>query len=507
MKRRFFLGSSMALLAGCPGRPKTQPLAGGESFTVEDLASRLQKGEVEVGQVLDHYLARIAALDQSGPRLRAVMELNPDVWTPAGQGVLHGVPVLIKDNIETADAMETTAGSLALLGARKPGQDAFVVTRLRQAGAVILGKANLSEWANIRSPNSTSGWSARGGLTVNPHNTACSASGSSSGSAVAVAAGLCPAAIGTETNGSIVSPAAACGIVGLKPTVGLVSRSGIIPISRWQDTAGPLTRTVKDAAMLLNVLAGKDPADEFTLQAKAEADYTFGLDEASLQGKRLGILRSFAGAHRGVKKLFDRSLKLLADAGAVLVEDVTVPNHREAGSAAWAALLTEFRQDLNRYLEGRGAVVRSLAELIAYDEEFKLQEMPHFNQEFFIEAEGRFTPEHLLKAEELRTLARRLAGPEGLDAVLQNQRLDAFICPTNDPAGRIDLGLGDARMRTFSTLPAVAGHPHLTVPMGMVNDLPVGLSFVGPAWSERALLSLGHAFERVRQFELPKLFA
>lgn len=503
IKRRTFIGIGLASLAGCR---KKVPIAPGQGFTVDELGAQLREGKLQADAVLEHYLQRIATLDQAGPELRAIIELNPDVRADAGKGPLQGIPVLIKDNIETADRMETTAGSLALLGAPKPEQDATVVKRLREAGATILGKTNLSEWANIRSPNSTSGWSARGGLTKNPHNLAYSASGSSSGSAVAVAAGMCAAAIGTETNGSIVSPASACGIVGLKPTVGLISRAGIIPITRWQDTAGPMTQTVKDAALLLNILAGKDARDPFTEKAQISTDYTSTLSADGLKGKRLGFLRSMSGDNAQVKRLLARTLDRLREAGAEIVEDVTVPHYREAGSAAWIAMLTELRQDLNAYLAGRGAVVKSLAELIAYNEEYRDQEMVHFNQEFFVEAEMRGTPEHLAKAEELRKTALRLAGPEGLDVAMQKDKLDALICPTNDPVGRIDLGMGDANVRVFGTTAAVAGYPHLTVPMGLVGDLPVGLSFIGPAWSETLLLQLGHAFETVREYQPVKLY-
>lgn len=504
MKRRIFIGTGIgAVLAGCRQKKVIQP---DQSFTVDALTGQYRKGEVTVDAVLDHYLGRIKLLDDDGPRLRAVVELNPAMREYTHKGPLEGVPIFIKDNIETADKMETTAGSLALLGAQKPGRDAHVVQRLRESGAVIFGKTNLSEWANIRSPNSSSGWSARGGLTVNPHNTAYSASGSSSGSAVAVAAGFCPAAIGTETNGSIVSPASACGIVGLKPTLGLVSRAGIIPITRWQDTAGPMTQTVRDAALLLNVLAGKDERDTMTQQAKIEADYTFGLADATFKGIRIGVLNSMSGTHKGVQRLFKSQLEKLKEAGAIIVEDVSIPNHPEASSAAWVAMLTELRQEMNQYLGSRHSAVKSLAELIEYNKEFRESEMAHFNQEFFVDAESRHTPEHVEKAVETRRLARRLSGPEGLDVALQKHDLDVLICPTNDPTGRIDLDLGDARVRIFGSSAAVAGYPHLTVPMGMVNDLPIGLSFVGAAWSENLLLRLGQAFENIREFTPPKLY-
>lgn len=506
MKRRIFIGSSLAALAGC--RPGVE-ITSAENFTIAELAVHLRSGQLSVGRVLEHYLHRIAMLDQAGPMLRCILEINPEAKFAQAKGPLRGIPILIKDNIETADAMETTAGSLALLGAKKPERDAFIVERLRAAGATILGKTNLSEWANIRSPNSTSGWSARGGLTLNPHNLAHSASGSSSGSAAAVAAGLCAAAIGTETNGSIISPASACGIVGLKPTVGLISRSGIIPITHWQDTAGPMTQNVWDAALLLNLLAGVDERDSFTAKAQGriDKDYTFGLAADGLKGKRLGIVRSFCGHHRQVRQLFEENLEKLRQAGAVLVDEVTIPHHREAGAASWRAMLTEFRQELNDYLSTRGAAVKSLAELISYNEEYRAQEMPYFNQEFFIEAESRHTPELIAEGVKLRALALRLAGPDGLDEALKKDKLDALICPTNDPAGRIDLGMGDAHVRVASTPAAVAGYPHLTVPMGLVGGLPIGLSFMGAAWSEALLLQLGHGFEKVREYQPVRLYS
>lgn len=500
MTRRNLIGSGLLALGGCRSKIK---VSSAQNLTVESLIRQLRDGRMTSPWVLDHYLERIAALNETGPSLRAVLEVNPQVRNPHGKGPLAGVPILIKDNIETAGDMATTAGSLALLDGKKPVKDAFILRRLREAGAVILGKSNLSEWANIRSPNSTSGWSARGGLTLNPHNLAHTASGSSSGSAAAVAAGLCAAAIGTETNGSIVSPASACGIVGFKPTVGLVSRTGIIPITHWQDTAGPMTRTVWDAAFLLNTLAAVDDRDAMTRPASEHIrhDYASGLELASLKGKRLGVLRSMSGRHRGVGKLFESTFETLRQAGAVLVDDVTLPHHRDAGSAGWLAMLTEFRQEVNQYLSSRGGNVQSLAEVIAFNEAHREEELPHFEQEFFIEAESRGLPEKIEEAIKLRDLARRLSGPEGIDAALKRDTLNALICPTNDPAGRIDLAVGDANTRVFSTPAAAAGYPHLTVPMGLVDDLPVGLSFVGPAWSDHRMLELGHAFESLRPFK------
>lgn len=454
--------------------------------TLADMDSMLRSGQTSPLLLVEHCLERIAQIDKSGPRVNAILELNPAARPLADStspGPLHGLPILLKDNIETADAMQTTAGSLALRNL-KPKVDAPLVTRLRSAGAIILGKTNLSEWANIRSPNSTSGWSARGGLTRNPHRLTHSASGSSSGSAAAVAAGLAPAAIGTETNGSIVSPASACGIVGFKPTVGLVSGAGIIPITHWQDTAGPMTLTVKDAALLMQVLA---------------KDFTAELRPDALKGARLGVIRGQCGKHPQVLALFETALQKLREAGAIIIDPVKLPNMREAGALSWKAMLIELRTDLNAYLEQRGGDVRSLAELIAFNEQHRETEMPHFAQEFFEQAEKLGTPDIIAAGVAARENARLLAGPEGIDAALQSHQLDALICPTNDPVGRIDLAHGDTNERVASTPAAVAGYPHLTVPLGFVNALPIGFSFMGAAHADSRILALGHAFEQITQ--------
>ena len=484
MNRRRLLQS--AAVALCPAACAPQHRAPLPFATLTDLAAMLKAGQTTPLLLVEHCLERIAQIDKSGPRVNAVLELNPAVRTLAAAcppGALHGLPILIKDNIETADAMQTTAGSLALRG-HKPQRDAALVSRLREAGAVILGKSNLSEWANIRSPNSTSGWSARGGLTRNPHRLTHSASGSSSGSAAAVAAGLAPAAIGTETNGSIVSPASACGIVGFKPTVGLISGSGIIPITHWQDTAGPMTLTVRDAALLMQVLAG---------------NFSVDLQPEALKGARLGVVRGECGKHPQVLALFETALEKLRAVGAIIVDPVELPNVGKAGALAWQAMLIELRVDLNAYLEQRGGDVRSLAELIAFNEQHHAEEMPHFGQEFFERAEQMGTPEIIAAGAAARENARRLAGPEGIDAALQAHRLDALICPTNDPVGRIDLALGDTDERVASTPGAVAGYPHLTVPLGMVEGLPVGFSFMGTAHADTRILALGPAFEVMMQ--------
>lgn len=497
MQRRDFLqgGALLALVSSC-----SRHRAPSEADSLSEVVRRIASGEVSAADYLKHYLLRIDALDRAGPELRAVIELHArrDRLAHAlPSGLLHGAPVLIKDNIETADGMLTTAGSLALVDAPPPKRDAFIVRRLREAGALIFGKTNLSEWANIRSRDSTSGWSARGGLTRHPRKAGYNASGSSSGSAVAVAAGLCAAAVGTETNGSIVSPASACGIVGLKPTLGSLSRGGIIPISHWQDTAGPMTRTVRDAALMMEVMAAHDPGDPLSSvpPTGAVTGYSSLFHAEVLRGKRLGVVRELCGGHPGVLARFDHVLKLLRQAGAEVVENVELPNQRAAAGLAWRALLTEFRADLNAYLRQRGGRVGSLQALIAFNREHAAEEMPWFGQDLFEEAEKRGTPEALAEAAESRALARRLAGPEGIDAALQSHRLDALICPTNDPTERIDLRKGDADVRVACTPAAVAGYPHLTLPMGAVDGLPLGFSFFGSAWSDPLLLALGDALE------------
>lgn len=473
--------------------------------TLAEQSQMLAHDKITSTALVAQSLQRIVQHDHAGLGIRAVIEINPEAQAVAAQmdkegsrGPMHGLPILIKDNIDTADAMHTSAGSLAMLDT-KPQRDAFIVQRLRQAGMVLLGKTNLSEWANIRSPNSTSGWSARGGLTRNPHRLTHNASGSSSGSAAAVAAGYVAAAIGTETNGSIISPASVCGIVGLKPTVGLISRTGIIPITHWQDTAGPMTRTVRDAAMLLNVLAGSDASDAQTLEADEHkaVDYTAGLKPDALKGKRLGVVRSMSGKHPQVLALFERSLTALRDAGAIIVDPVELPNATQFGRYSFLAMLVELRQDLNAYLAARGGAMKSLADVLAFNEQHREQEMPHFGQEFFEQAEKLGTGEAIAAGSEARADARRLAGSEGIDAALKAHQLDALICPTNDPIREIDLSKGDTHVRVASTPAAVAGYPNLTVPMGFVDGLPVGLSFMGAAWSEASLLALGHAFEQV----------
>ncbi|WP_338267955.1 amidase [Corallococcus caeni] len=415
------------------------------------------------------------------------------------RGPLHGIPVLIKDNIATADRMQTTAGSLALVGAVPP-RDAFIVERLRAAGAVLLGKTNLSEWANFRSTHSTSGWSGRGGLCRNPYALDRTPSGSSSGSGAATAASFCAVSVGTETDGSIVSPASACSLVGLKPTVGLVSRAGIIPISSTQDTAGPMTRTVADAAALLSVLAGEDPLDAATAASKGRAhpDYTKFLDPQGFKGARIGVPRErLFGYHPATDAIVERALEVMKAQGAVLVDPVTLPNMAKLDEAELEVMLYEFKAGLEAWLAqlGEGAPVRTLADLIAFNEKHREREMPYFGQELLLQArkKGPLTDAAYKKA--LAT-CRRYSRAEGLDAVMNQHKLDALVAPTQAPAGPIDLVLGDHWLGSSSTPAAVSGYPSITVPAGDVHGLPVGVSFIGRAWSEPVLLKLAYAYEQ-----------
>ena len=490
--------------------------AGGDP-SIAGLHGDLAKGHTTVRATTNRYIARIAALDSSGPALHSVLEVNPDAVAiataldsahatrldsaHAERGALFGVPVLLKDNIDTADRMATTAGSDALLDS-KPARDAFIVRRLRASGAVILGKTNLSEWANFRSTRSSSGWSGRGGQTKNPYALDRNPCGSSSGSGAAVAAGLALVAVGSETDGSIVCPSSANGLVGIKPTLGLVSRSGIIPISASQDTAGPMARSVADAAALLTVLAGYDPDDPATLplRDRPPADYTQFLNVNSLKGVRIGVMRHYAGFHEKVDAAFDQALETLRARGAVLIDHADIPTAEKLEADEQIVLQYEFKDGINRYLATRqGTGPRTLTELIIYDNEHAAAEMPYFGQEIFIQsnARGPLTDPAYLEA---RDRAKRLAGPEGIDAALAKDHLDALIAPTLGPAWTTDLVNGDHFLGgNVSTAPAVAGYPHVTVPMGAVSGLPVGLSFVGTAWSEGRLISYAYAFEQATQ--------
>ena len=473
-------------------------------------SQRAQDSTATAAVALRHYLDRIAALDRSGPQLRSIIELNPDAATIARtldaqrraghvRGPLHGSIVVVKDNVATGDRMSTSAGSLALDGVHAT-RDASVIGRLRAAGVVIAGKTNLSEWANIRSTRSTSGWSARGGLTRNPYALDRNTSGSSSGSAVAVAAGLADMAVGTETDGSIVSPASINGVVGLKPTVGRVSRDGIVPISHTQDTAGPIARTVTDVARLLGAMAGTDPLDPATLHAPAPDNYLAALDPHALRGARIGVARKFFTGHDEIDQQIEHALARLVALGAVLVDPIDLPKV-SYGDAEQAVLLHEFKHDLPLWLKtfAPHAPVHTLADVIAFNDAHRKQEMPYFGQEQFTQAQalGGLDSDVYMKA--LDT-CRKAARDDGLDRVLREHKLDAIVAPTGGTAWLTDFINGDSGSDGFSTPAAVAGYPHLTVPAGMVRGLPVGLSFVGPAWSEARLLALGYAFEQATQW-------
>ncbi len=494
------------------------PVTGWHEASIARLQAAMAAGEITAGALVDVFLARIEALDRGGPALNAVIEINPDARAMAEaldrerqagrvRGPLHGVPILLKDNIDTADRMMTTAGSLALVGAPS-AQDATVAAQLRAAGAVLLGKTNLSEWANIRCRTSTSGWSGRHGQTRNPHVLDRNPSGSSSGSGVAVAAGLCVVSVGTETDGSIVSPANASGVVGIKPTVGLVSRAGIVPISHSQDTAGPHARTVADAAALLSALVTTvaDPRDPATAGSQA-IDYTRYLDPHGLAGARIGVARNLGfGASRAADRIMETALQTLRDAGAILVDPADLPSDpTAAGEAEHEVLLYELKADLNAYLAGREGVAldregfpRTLAGVIAFNEAHADQELRFFGQDLFIDAEARGP----LSDDAYRTAlatSQRLGGAEGLDKVLDDLGLDALVAPTGAPAWLIDLVNGDHGILGTSSPAAQAGYPLITVPAGFAFDLPVNITFMGRRFSESTLISLAYAFEQATQ--------
>ena len=504
--------TSLGTLPGCV----TGTFGGSASLSelsVAEVQRRMAAGSLTSERLTEHFLRRIHRLDRNGPRLNSVIEVNPEAVaiaraldderrTQGPRGPLHGVPVLIKDNIDTGDRMQTTAGSLALAGSIAP-KDAFIVARLRAAGAVVLGKTNLSEWANFRGNRSISGWSGRGGLTRNPHMLDRSASGSSSGSGVAVAADLCTVAVGTETDGSIVSPASSCGIVGIKPTVGLLSRSGIIPISSTQDTAGPMARTVADAAALLGAMTGIDPSDPASARsdtASARLDFTRFLDPGALKGARIGVARNHFGWHPRIDAVMASSLKIMREQGAELIDTSGLPGHSALGNAEFQVMLYEFKAGLNAYFASLGdaAPVKSLAELIAFNERNADRELKFFGQETLIEAQ---TKGPLTESRYLEALARcrKWSRQDGIDAVMDEHRLDALVAPTTGPAHAIELLAGDGGLGGSSSIAAVAGYPSITLPAGMIFGLPVGLSFFGRAWSEGRLIGLAHAFETAAQ--------
>jgi amidase len=489
-----------------------------KEISIRALGAKIASGEVTSRKLTEYYLDRIESIDRSGPRINAVIEINPDALAIARardqerrhgkvRGPLHGIPVLIKDNIDTADRMQTTAGSLALEGwhARR---DAFIIRRMRAEGAVLLGKANLSEWANFRGAHSISGWSSRGGLTSNPYALNRTACGSSSGSAAAVAASLCAAAVGTETDGSIICPSQTCGVVGLKPTLGLLSRSGIIPIAASQDTAGPIGRTVEDVAILLGALTGIDPGDRATASSRKRyyRDYTRFLDHDSLRGARLGVARNMLGSDGRVIAIVDNALGLMKQMGAVIVDPADLPNFNKFGESELEVLHTEFKAELNKYLRGVGRhlPVHSLADVIRFNETNREQVMPYFGQERMLIAQEKGP---LSGKEYRRALDRnhRLTRRRGIDALLARKRLDAIVVASGGPAWTIDLANGDAiNWDQESTSPAaVAGYPHITVPAGQIMGLPVGISFFAGRWSEPLLLGLAYAFEQASQARIP----
>ncbi|MGH2827007.1 MAG: amidase [Actinomycetota bacterium] len=476
--------------------------------TLAELSQAMVDGRTSARALAEDHIARIDAIDSAGPRLNSIMEINPEALPIAAQldeershgnvrGPLHGIPVLLKDNIDTADSMQTSAGSLALIGSR-PTRDAFVGQQLRAAGAVILGKTNLSEWANFRSTHSSSGWSGRAGQCLNPYALDRNPSGSSSGSAAAVAAGLAPAALGTETDGSIVSPAGANSIVGIKPTVGLTSRAGVVPIAHSQDVVGPMCRTVADAAAVLGGISGVDRRDKATRSGRDHApnDYTRFLDAGRLRGARLGVWRRGGFGHDATDAIIGEAIDSLRDAGATIVDPTDV---RKAGSIedlGYTLLLYEFKADLNEYLHTRpGLAVQSLEDLISFNEEHADEEMTWFGQEIFHQAQdtGSLRDKPYRKA---RNTAQRFARVDGIDRTMRAHRLDAIIAPTGGPPWLTDFAKGDDHEFGSSTPTAVAGYPSITVPAGYVSGLPVGLTFIGRAWSEPQLIGYAHSFEQ-----------
>ena len=488
-----------------------------EEATLTQLQEGMKSGKLTSRRLCQLYLGRIEEIDRRGG-LHSVIETNPDALALADaadaerrsgkvRGALHGIPVLIKDNVGTGDRMKTTAGSLALADRPAPS-DATVARRLRDAGAILLGKTNLSEWANFRSTHSVSGWSGRGGLCRNPYALDRNPCGSSSGTGAAISANLAAVGVGTETDGSIVCPSSANSLVGIKPTLGLVSRRGIIPISHTQDTAGPMARTVADAAALLGVLAGTDPDDPATAGARVESDYTRFLDPKGLQGARIGVARAkFFGYSAPADKLVEAALDVMKRAGAVIVDPADIPHAGEYDDAEFTVLLYDFKADLNAYLAGLGAQssTKTLADLIAFNEQARDRELPHFGQEIFTMAQekGPLTDDAYVEA---LAHCRRLSRTEGLDVVLAKQKLDAIVAPTGSPPWTTDLVNGDHFLGASSTPAAVSGYPSVSVPVGYVHGLPVGLSFIGTAWSEPVLIRLAYAYEQVAQPRKPPRF-
>ncbi|WP_394828915.1 amidase [Pendulispora albinea] len=557
MNRRAFLtgftgtasGLAFGFSGGCGGGPsRASPPAAGpasvsqanlpaaqtawphpelEETTVAELGARMKRGELSARELVDAYTARIEAIDRRGPELRSVIELNPDARAIAirldeerkakgPRGPLHGIPVLVKDNLDTGDGMQTTAGSLALAGSRA-SRDAHVVERLREAGAVILGKTNLSEWANIRDTHSISGWSARGKLTRNPYALNRNTSGSSSGSAAAIAANLAAVSIGTETDGSIVSPASLCGLVGLKPTLGLVSRAGIVPIAHSQDTAGPMTRTVADTAVVLGAIAGSDARDPATAQARAERDYTRFLDAQGARGVRIGVVRGEPWMIPALSSAFENALTALRKLGAIVVDLEPLPPNerglrtlrdvtRALEEPELEVLLYELKADMAAYLATRpNQPLRTLEDVVRWNREHARDEMPWFQQDLFEKALQKGGLDAAPYREALAT-CRKLARDEGIDRALSAQKLDIIVTMTGGAAWITDTANGDIFTGSSSTLPAVAGYPSVSVPCGEVRGLPLGVLFFGGAWSEPALLRVAYAYERATQLRKKPTF-
>ena len=514
MKRREFITTAAvagaAIAASRPVRGLAQQPVDVEEATIASLQSAMAGRTVTSRSITQAYLSRIADVDK---KLNSVIELNPDALAIADamdaerkagrlRGPLHGIPVLIKDNIDTADKMKTTAGSLALIDAPTPKQDAFVVKQLRDAGAVLLGKTNLSEWANFRSEHSSSGWSGRGGQTHNPYILDRNPCGSSSGTGSAIAASLAAIGIGTETDGSVICPSSTCGIVGIKPTLGLVPRSGIIPIAHSQDTAGPMCRTVTDAATLLTVMAGSDPNDPITSAAASQKkDYKQFLQKDGLRGMKIGVARQYWGRNDKVDLLIEPYLQVLKDGGATLV-DVEFPHLKDFGDPEYDVLLYEFKEDLNKYLAARGGPNRTLADLIDFNIKHADKEMLYFGQEIFIKAQAKADLND--RAYRLALLQTKVQTQEqGIDGAVTKYGVNAFFAPSGGVAWYTDLINGDCGVFESSSLAAVAGYPNITVPGGYVQGLPAGVSFFGPAFSEPTLIKIAYAFEQATKARKP----
>jgi amidase len=522
-RRNFLKNSSLAGLSvttlsaiGCNGKEtkskENHTTSDTDNFelnevTIDDLQKRMQSGQTTSREITQKYLDRIKAIDKSGPKLNSIIELNPEAVSIADaldrerkngkvRGPLHGIPVLIKDNIDTADKMQTTAGALALEG-NIAKNDAFVAKKLREAGAVILGKTNLSEWANFRSSRSVSGWSSRGGQTKNAYVLDRSPCGSSSGSAVAVSANLCTVAVGTETDGSIACPASINGVVGIKPTVGLVSRAGIIPISKTQDTAGPFGRTVRDAVLLLNAMVGADPNDPVTAESagKAKTDYTQFLDANALRGKRIGIEKTFLKHHESIDALLQEALQQLKNAGATIVEVEFVDQYNKLGPSEFEVLKYEFKDGVDRYLSTANAKVKSLQDVINYNKQNEAKAMPYFKQETLDSSQklGGLESKEYITAVTKSTSIRKF-----LDDLMKKNNLNALCGPATGASWCVDFVNGDFFSGYGAYGPAaMAGYPSITVPMGSINQLPIGLSFISTAYDEPNLIAIGYAYEQL----------